>query len=203
LKKIKQKTKNMKTISGILILAVMVSYNAIAGNFKVNVAESKVTWFGKKVTGEHNGPIKLKNGFIAVENGKITGGKFEMDMNSIDNNDLSGGMKDRLVGHLKSDDFFSVSAHPVSTLVLTSVTPESGNKYTFKGDLTIKGITHPVEFSGSADFGNSSLNAKGKMLVDRSLYNVRYGSGKFFEGLGDRMIYDEFTLEFTLVAEQE
>ena len=193
----------MKAVSVLVILVILIPISGFGKNFNVNVTQSSVTWTGKKLTGEHNGTINLKEGVINVKKGKITGGRFEMDMNSIDNNDLTGGMKDRLVRHLKSDDFFSVASHPVSTMVLTSVTQIAGDSYKFIGDLTIKGITHPVEFSGKAESRNSGLNVNGKIVVDRSLFNVRYGSGKFFENLGNRAINDEFILDFTVVAEPE
>jgi polyisoprenoid-binding protein YceI len=167
----------------------------------IDYSKSIVSWNGKKVTGEHSGKIQIKNGNLVLKQNEITGGTLEMDMNSITNEDLKdAGMKQRLVGHLKSDDFFSVAKFPVSTLVLTNVKKLSPNESEFTGNLTIKGITNPVTFKATTSLGGNELKANGKLVINRAKYDVRYGSGSFFEGLGDRLIYDDFTLEFNLVA---
>lgn len=103
-------------------------------------------------------------------------------MTSLESTDLSGNMKGKLDGHLKSDDFFGVENHPEATLMLTSVKATGKNAYNAKGKLTIKGKTNPVEFT-IAIYG-SKANATVK--VDRSKYDVRYGSGSFFDNLGDK-----------------
>ena len=158
---------------------------------QINVSESTVTWKGYKVTGEHNGSIKLKSGFLDMNGKKLTGGEFVVDMTSIVCNDLEAGQgKEKLEGHLKSDDFFGVEAHPTSKLVFTSVKPMNENSYTVTGDLTIKGITKPITMVVSM-FENK---ATATMKVDRAEYDVRYGSGSFFDNLGDKTIYDEFDL---------
>jgi polyisoprenoid-binding protein YceI len=105
-----------------------------------------------------------------------------------------------LVGHLKSDDFFSVEKHPVSKFEIKDVKHKSGNQYTLTGDLTIKDITHPVSFDAAVDVKDKQLTAKGKMEVDRTLYDIKFRSGRFFSGLGDNLIYDTFTLDFDIVA---
>ena len=117
------------------------------------------------------------------DEGKLTGGEFEVDMTSLISTDLEGEYKGKLEGHLKSDDFFGVENHPSSTLVFT-------NSYEVKGDLTIKGITKPVTFDVSV-YGSK---ATATLKVDRAQYNVKYGSGSFFDDLGDKTIYDEFDL---------
>ena len=124
-----------------------------------------------------------------------------MDMTSIVNEDISNeSMNERLVGHLKSDDFFSVEKHPVSTLVIKEVKHKAGNTHLFTGDLIIKGITHPVTFDAEVVIDGDKLRAKGKMEVDRTLYDIKFRSGKFFSDLGDNLIYDTFTLDFDVVA---
>ncbi|MCA1760046.1 MAG: YceI family protein, partial [Bacteroidales bacterium] len=109
-------------------------------------------------------------------------------------------MNKKLVGHLKSDDFFSVNNHPVSTLDIKEVNHKVGNTHSFTGHLTIKGITHPVTFDAEVDVSGNNLKANGKLDVDRTLYDIKFRSGKFFSDLGDNLIYDTFTLDFNIVA---
>lgn len=190
----------MRTIKlfGVFVLALTLSATTFAATQKVDVAKSSVKWLGKKVGGEHSGTISVKEGSLEVTGGKVTGGKVVIDMNSIVDTDIAdAGMRDRLVGHLKGDDFFSVATYPTAELVITKV---EGNN--FSGNLTIKGITNPTSFTATATKEGSSTVYKGTITIDRSKYNVRYGSKSFFENLGDRMIYDDFTLDFNLVVNE-
>ena len=156
----------------------------------VKTTESTVTWKGYKVTGSHYGTIDLKSGSLSFDGEKLVGGEFVVDMSSLISTDLQGEYKGKLEGHLKSDDFFGVAKHPTSTLVFTNVKANGKNSYEVTGDLTIKGITKAVTFDVSV-YGSK---ATATMKVDRSEYDVRYGSGSFFDNLGDKTIYDEFDL---------
>ena len=194
----------MKTKSRIfytVIFSLVLALPMVAAEYEVDKKKSKVKWNGKKVTGEHYGTIALKSGTLEVDDNKIESGTFQMDMTSIVNEDLKDESTNaNFVGHLKSDDFFSVDKHPVSTLVLTNVKHKTGNTYVFSGNLTIKGITHPVSFDAKVDVNNDKLAANGKIEVDRTLYDIRFRSGKFFPDLGDKLIYDTFSLDFNIVA---
>ncbi|MCF4102466.1 YceI family protein [Gillisia sp. M10.2A] len=161
---------------------------------EVNIKESSVTWTGKKVTGSHTGTIKLKSGHFNVEDGKLLGGEFVMDMTSINVTDLTGDNKLKLEGHLKSDDFFGIENHPTSKLVITNVSKKSNSTYGVVANLTIKEETHPITF----DLKWNENSASTSLTIDRSKYNVRYGSGSFFDNLGDNTIYDNFDLEVNL-----
>lgn len=186
---------------GTVLFTIVFSAASLAGNYEVNTNKSKVKWNGKKVTGEHYGTIQLEDGTVKVEDGKITGGTFIMDMNTLVCEDIENeSMNGRLVGHLKSDDFFSVEKHPAAKLVLKDVTHKGGEDYTFKGHLTIKEITHPVTFDGKASVDDGRLTSTGIIEVDRTLYDIKFRSGKFFQDLGDKLIYDTFTLDFDVVA---
>ncbi len=157
---------------------------------EVKVSESTVTWKGYKVTGSHEGTIDLKSGYLEMDGDKLIGGQFVVDMTSISNSDLDGDSKGKLEGHLKSDDFFGVANHPTAKLVFTSVEPMNKNSYTVTGNLTIKETTKPITLVVSV-YENK---ATATMKVDRAEYDVRYGSGSFFDNLGDKTIYDEFDL---------
>jgi polyisoprenoid-binding protein YceI len=184
-----------KTIFSIA-LALVFGFTATANNpiddekVQVNVSESTVTWKGYKVTGSHEGTIKLKSGHLEMDGDKLTGGEFVVDMTTIENSDLDGESKGKLEGHLKSDDFFGVEKHPTASLVFTSAKPFNKNSYTVTGDLTIKGITKPVTLVVSIFEGKATATVK----IDRAEFDVRYGSGSFFDNLGDKAIYDEFDL---------
>ncbi len=160
---------------------------------EVNVAQSTVTWKGYKVTGSHEGKINLKSGFLMMEGKTLTGGEFVVDMTSITNTDMTAGNgKEKLEGHSKSDDFFGVANHPTAKLVFTSVKAfdKNAKSYSVSGDLTIKGITKPVTLVVSMFENKATATIK----VDRSKFDVRYGSGSFFDDLGDKAIYDDFDL---------
>ncbi|MFS4469449.1 YceI family protein [Maribacter sp. 2210JD10-5] len=180
-----------------LALAVVFGSTATANNpidgekKEVKVSESSVTWKGYKVTGSHEGTIGLKSGYLEMEGEKLTGGEFVVDMTSLTVTDLKAGDgKEKLEGHLKSDDFFGTATHATSKLVINSAKPFNKNSYTVQGDLTIKGITKPITLVVSM-FENK---ATATMKVDRAKYDVKYGSGSFFDDLGDKTIYDEFDL---------
>lgn len=175
--------------------------------YKVVPAASKVEWLGKKVTGQHNGTIQIKEGTAQVKGTQLTGGTFVMDMTSITDADLTdAGYNAKLVGHLKSEDFFSVEKNPTSTFVIKSVTPlkadEKGNNVTVTGDLTIKGITNPVTFPAKVTVDKGTLTAAGTAVVNRAKYDIRYGSKSFFESIGDKAIDDDFTMTFNVTAKQ-
>lgn len=159
----------------------------------VNVSESSISWLGKKVTGKHFGSVSLQSGELIMEDGVLVGGSFTIDMTSITVEDIQGTYADKLLGHLKSDDFFGVDNFNTAQLVFTNVSQNNGI-YTITGDLTIKGKTAPITFDASL----SDDNASAEIVVDRTIYDIRYGSGKFFDNLGDKAIYDDFTLTVNL-----
>ena len=157
---------------------------------EVNTETSKVTWKAYKVTGSHTGTVDLKSGALMFDGDKLTGGQFEVNMPTLISTDLEGEYKGKLEGHLKSDDFFGVETHPTAKLIFTDIQASGKNSYEVTGDLTIKGITKPITFDVSI-YGSK---ATATMKVDRANYDVKYGSGSFFENLGDKTIYDEFDL---------
>ncbi len=182
----------------ILILAVMIYSEGLKSQTRLNAVVEKTTlsWLGEKVLGQHTGTILLKSGWLNWNNNTITGGEFLIDMTSIKDDDGS----DKLEGHLKSDDFFGVEKYPASRLVLKESTSFEKGTATVKGDLTIKGITNPVEFRATLQKNDEGMWFFTNIVVDRSKFNVRYGSGSFFDNLGDKTIYDEFKLKVNLLV---
>lgn len=176
--------------------------NPVDGTFKVKADQSVITWKAEKVTGKHHGKISIKEGSLQFEKDVFKGGSFIIDMPSIVVEDLQGQGKSNLEGHLKSDDFFGVETFPTATLVVKNAVAKGNGNYDVTGDLTIKGKTHPITFPATITHDGKTATAKAEIKIDRSLYDVKYGSGKFFDNLGDKTIYDEFELSVSLVAAQ-
>ena len=157
--------------------------------------ESSLVWTGREVsTSSHYGTINFTSGQFEIADGLISQGEFFVDMTSITVQDLTGGSKERLEGHLRSDDFFSVESFPTAHLYISSSEAISNGKWMVNGFLTIKDISHPVlfEMANTEDGWNASL------VFDRSKYNVKFRSGTFFENLGDKLIYDDIELKINL-----
>lgn len=193
----------MKQLILLPLLAVLAMAFQTPVNYNVDASSSVIVWMGYKVTGKHTGTVKVKNGQVEFTDGKLTAGSFEIDMTTIKDTDLEGEMAGKLVGHLKSDDFFGVNKYPTAKYVITkAIAQDSKGNYKIIGNLTIKETTKEVKFFANASETNGTVTATGKMTIDRSEFNVKYGSGSFFDGLGDKTIYDEFDLQITLVAKK-
>jgi polyisoprenoid-binding protein YceI len=172
--------------------------------FKVDASKSTFKWTGKKVTGSHWGYIKFSEGTVSIEKGALVGGSFNVDMTSMDVQDLKPGQgAEKLLGHLKTDDFFGTEKFPNATLTIKSATAKGGNMYDVKADLTIKGTTSEIMFPATVAVTGGALTATASFAVDRTKYGIKYGSGSFFENLGDKAISNEFQVEINLVANGE
>ena len=188
--------KYLLTIAAAFLAATSFANNTVDPTEKVadkkvvKTEESTITWKAYKVTGSHEGTINLASGNLEFDNNTLTGGAFVVDMTTINTTDLEGEYKDKLDGHLHSDDFFGTATHKTAALEITKVTASGKNAYKVTGNLTIKNITKEVNFSMSVYGSKATANLK----VDRSEFDVRYGSGSFFDNLGDKTIYDEFDL---------
>ena len=170
-------------------------------NFKINAAQSSIDWTGRKVTGAHNGTIVIKEGAFVLNDGRLTGGKFAVDTTSIKILDVTDPTTNaQFAGLLASDDFFASEQYPEALFVITSAKPTENNNYNINGDLTIKGITHPIIFNATLNISDNVLIASGKLIIDRTLYGMKFRSGNFFKNLGDALIYDEFELNVRITA---
>ena len=182
-------------IKSYFLLTLLLMATAAFGSIKPTpVTAATIEWKGYKIAYERWGTIELESGELDFENGILIGGNFVVDMTTIQVTSLEGGKKANLEKHLRSDDFFGVKQYPIATMVITAVEKNSDG-YNVTGDFTIKGQTHPVIFPMSVD-GNMAI---AKVKIDRSKYNVRYGSDSFFDNLGNRAIYNEFDLNVELI----
>jgi len=165
------------------------------GNYTVNVDSSTIKWTGKEITTDsHYGTLGLKQGAVEVSTAGIVSGNVVVDMNSIQCLDMTGRGKTKLEGHLRSDDFFGVQSFPEAALSFTSLSAETSGEIHFAGDLTIKNITHPITFSGLIHQSGNNYSATINFSFDRTLYDVKYRSGKYFKDLGDKLILDDIDI---------
>ena len=164
---------------------------SVAQNATIDVQSSSVEWAaGKIVGGDHNGTIGINKGSIVFEDDQIKSGSVALDMTSMANTDLSPEYGAKLMGHLKSVDFFDVASHPMATLVINEASSFKKNKATVQASANIKGITKPLEF----EVKRTGSAYEATIEIDRSQFDVRYGSNSFFDNLGDQAIRDIFVM---------
>ena len=153
------------------------------------------------------GPARHFWDFLADADGNLVAANIIADMSSIACTDLEGEWADKLVGHLNSDDFFNVSEHKTSSFTLRNIEALAEAKgdatHTVTGDFTIRGITKSVTFAATVNDNGGKLSIAGTVELDRSQFDVKYGSGSFFDNLGDNLIHDNFTVGFNLVADAQ
>ncbi len=178
--------------------------NAVVKTIDLN--RSTVAWEGTKVGGQHDGTIGLSEGELYLVDNQIVGGNIVLDMTQIEVLDLEDPETNaRLRGHLKSDDFFSVETYPEATFEMAQLemleeVPEGEPNYTIRGNLTIKGITHGVSFPAHVQVHDDILTAKADFDLDRTQWDVKFGSGRFFDDLGDNLIHDNFNIKLDIIA---
>ena len=162
---------------------------------------SNVQWIGRKITGdEHSGRIQTAGGFIVKNNDILQNGEILMNMQSITVDDIENPKwNQKLVDHLKNDDFFNTEIYPTAKFVFDKFEVKGADTHV-SGELTIRDKTVPTDFILNVVVDRDSSFATGTVNIDRTLFDIKYGSGSFFEGLGDRIILDEFTLNFKLIA---
>ena len=206
----------MKYLAPMMVLATLVSMTAGAAKketkvvYQLDTAASKATWTGRKKMGAHNGTIQFKEGHFDMIKNTMKGGEVVMDMTTITDVDQKDpNDQAKLVGHLKSPDFFDVAKFPTATFKIKSFSdvhnfvPGQPNAE-IKGDLTVHGITHEetlkLFFTPTAD----GFTAKGKFIIDRTTYDIKFHSQKFdVKALGDKLIEDRFDLDLDIVAKKQ
>ena len=184
-----------------IFITVLVSILTAGDTLQVDMENSQIKWIGRKVTGEHSGTLNLSEGWLEMEKNTLSGGKLVFDMASITNTDIeSPEWKQKLEDHLKSEDFFHTDSFPQAILEIKGLQlvfiKKSKNSEQILADLTIRGITHEIKFPFDLTQSQNNFNAEGSVDIDRTLYNIQYKSGKFFDELGDKLIYDNFTVQF-------
>lgn len=181
------------------------SGEAYGATYAVNADASDVHWRGTKVGGEHTGTVSISGGEVSVSEGAITGGNLTIDLTSIVNEDLQGDMNARLVGHLKSEDFFHTGEHPnavfefVSAEAISGEAPEGGlvPTHNITGNLTMRGVTKSITFPAAVSVGEGSVSIEtNEFSIDRTLWGVNFKSRTVFAEFKDDYISDMINLKF-------
>ena len=189
--------------------AVKVGVPKDAKALNADLEASSIEWLGTKPTGTHFGTLAIKEGTIYVKDGKMVGGNFTMDMNGISVNDIKAvAMSQKLVTHLKSADFFQVDSFPTASFMFTTIIPIDNAQATMdglnpthriEGNLTMKGVTRKVKIAAQIDINSEGVQAKTPQFVlNRTEWNVNYGSKSVFANLKDNFISDEIGIAITL-----
>ncbi len=196
----------MKRLFLTLLSAVTIGMFTAHAASDVDLEKSTIEWEGKKVTGAHNGTIKLQSGALEIQKGELAGGEFVIDMNSIVCLDIENpGGNAKLVGHLKNDDFFSVDKFPTSKIVITKSVKlkdnDKGLTHNVYGNLTIKGITHEIVFPATIKTdAKGNTTAVAEIKVDRTKYDIKYGSSSFFPSIADKAIDNDMYFKVNVVT---
>ena len=187
-----------------LILTFFLTSFLFGGNeekiYTIDLNKSKLRWVAKKLTGSHWGSIRLKSGIVKIKNNLPIEGEFIVDMKTIkvmDTKESLWGKK--LQSHLHSKDFFDTENYPEAKLSIKRVTIRNG-RFLIDADLSIKSIIHPIEFVCEIFQSGDLATTRGKVEIDRTLYDVTYRSARYFPNIGNRMIYDTFTVDFEIDA---
>lgn len=203
--------KNKLTISFIFLLATMFAFDSsvkantsnAVNTSSVDINKSYVGWLAKKIVGQHNGKVKLQEGSVITNNGVLAGGRFVIDMTTISCEDLTDeNYNGKLIKHLNSKDFFDVNGFETAELSITKVLKVTNklNTYNLTGDLTIKGITNSITFPATFKTVGKGFEGVAKITIDRTMFDIKYGSSNFFEGLGDKAIKNEVELNVVLAT---
>lgn len=180
----------MKTILAFLLLLTMAAAQSAAPTYQATAATSRLTWTGHAETGTWapTGTVQLLRGTLSYDGRTLRNGRFEFDMHTIQHDDA------KLTEHLRGEDFFDAKKYPTAVFVLREV--RGG---TATGQLTLKGITKPVQFPVVLEqLPNSRLRVKGTATIDRTQFGVNYNSSSFFQNLGSYAIRNDFQLAFSL-----
>lgn len=188
-----------------LVASILMSFTFLPhqDHVQVNTDTSTIKWIGSKVSESHEGTIKIESGKLILDHGKLVGGEFVIDMNSIDNTDIKEEKySKKLEDHLKDEDFFNVEKYPVSFLKIKELflINDGDSSYKIKADLTIKGITHEIEFDADVKIQGTSFEASANIKIDRTKWNIVYNSGNLFTDLGSRLILDDIEFDILLLS---
>jgi len=189
----------------ILFFIWITGFNPILSQekYSIDINKSSIKWTGEKFTGIHYGRINLNEGELILQNNKITGGSFIIDMESIEIDDLEKDKwYDKFLKHLNSESFFDTEKYDKSYLSINKTKALADSTSKIFATLEIKGIKNNIEFIASYSFKNDMILAKTKLIIDRKKFNIGYGDESFFDRIGDGFLYDEFTLEINIISKQ-
>ena len=199
----------LENITRNITILVVVLFSVLLPNdtLQIDLKQSQIEWIGRKVTGKHTGTLDLLEGWVLMDKNIPIRGRFIFDMTTLSNTDIEFSQwKLKLENHLKSNDFFYVDSFPQVILEINgnkSILEEDNSdfKHQIKADLTIRNITHEITIPYELVKSDGIFRAEGYVDVDRTLYNIQYKSGMFFHDLGDKLIDDNFTIQFKVYTQ--
>ncbi|MBP9708342.1 MAG: YceI family protein [Oligoflexales bacterium] len=192
--------------SGFVFAGLVLGQLAFGASLGLDLSKSKLNWEGKKVSGAHDGEVKIKSGSVEFDGKTPKAGNIVIDLTTITNSDLKdAAYNKKLVDHLKSDDFFNVSKFPEATVKINKIEPikDKADEYKVTADLTVKGKTNPIEFPATIKPVGTAYQATAELKIDRTKWDIKYNSGKFFDikKLGDKMINDEISFKLDMYTQ--
>ncbi|MDA7501962.1 YceI family protein [Chitinophagales bacterium] len=195
----------MKQLLFILVLVANLSIWAQEEiRYKIDTEASSLEWKGSKPTGSHTGTVGILDGVLTAENGGLHG-SFSVDLNDMVCTDIDDPTSAAdLVEHLQGEDFFDTILYPTATFDIISCEIRMGNDgpigYHVYGNLTIKGITHPVDFPLAIDIIEGGLHCTGELVIVRTKWGINYKSKSVFSALKDQFIFDDIDLKIDLTV---
>jgi polyisoprenoid-binding protein YceI len=170
----------------------------------IDRATSTVVWHGSDLLKTHTGTIEIISGEMKLdEKGKLTGGSISIDMNSILVTDKTPeDKKPKLIGHLKSNDFFAADSFPTSIFEIANVEQKDGDNYVIHGNLTIRGKVLGVEVPAIITTKEGTTNVKANFAIDRTKWGVNFHSKTIDASIKDKFINDMIELNVDLNAKK-
>lgn len=188
-------------VEEVVVPAKDASVEVVNATYAIDLDNSSLEWVGKAVGKSHNGTVNIISGEVELKDSQVVSGLFEIDMTTIKTLDLQGTAAQGLDSHLKNEDFFAVDEYPLSTLSVRNMALNGGAGQ-ITADLTIKGITNEIVFPFTYVMEGDNLEVQADLLLDRTLWDVRYGSGKFFQDLGDKVISDDMEISLNILLKK-
>jgi polyisoprenoid-binding protein YceI len=192
----------MRMITAAMAVLLQIGFHASAHaeTIKIDSAASSLKWVGSKVVGgSHTGSLAFQSGEIEYKDGKPIAAKLVVDIATLKNEDLTdASMNKKLVGHLLSEDFFNATKYPTAQLTINKIDQKSAGEFELSGELTIIGATRPIKLKAVETTTATGRSVSSEFKFDRTDFGLKYGSGKFFKNLGDKMISDEVSVSVKL-----
>ena len=172
--------------------------------YELDTLNSRIEWKGFKVfksdNTSHIGIIKFESGSVTVKEGKLESGKFVADMSSLTSVDLKDDAEqlNKFNTHLKSGDFFEVEKFPTASYEITKVAANNAGDYNtlLDGNLTMKGITKPVQFNANVSVKNGEISIS---TEPKDIMREDYGV-KFQLPIANGLVKNEIAIQISVKA---
>ena len=180
---------------------------AVDGTYVIDLDHSVFRWTGRNLFNQHHGRITFQSGKLEIQDGHLASGDVILDMTRITCTDIQdGSVAAMLIGHLATDDFFSVQEFPTAEFRMESceaIAESAPGDFNLlvKGRLMLRGKSQAIEFNAQIAYLDGKLGLQGQFDVDRTRFGSVYGSGKIFEKLGQHVVNDKISVSFQLICQ--